>query len=89
MRNHNELLPRGEDEFLEEEIPEEEFGQDWEEEEASLINWRLIGTIILSTILIISIIFGLIGPALIQPDVQIIIPTATPTPDPFLIGFGF
>lgn len=83
MRNHNEMIPSDEEEFFIDEVD-----QDFEEDE-SLINWRLIGTIFLSTILIISIILGLIGPAIIQSDFLIKLPTATPSPNPFIIGFDF
>ena len=72
----------------EEEFSLEGIDQEYEQDE-SLINWRLIGTIFLSTILIISIILGLIGPAIIQSDFQNALPTATPTPNPFIIGFDF
>lgn len=83
MDNNNEILPSDAEEFSLEEI-----GQDSEQDE-SLINWKLIGTIFLSTILIISIILGLIGPAIIQSDFQNTLPTATPTPNPFIIGLEF
>lgn len=83
MRNHNEMIPSNEEEFSIEDVDE-----DFEQDE-SLINWRLIGTIFLSTILIISIILGLIGPAIIQSDFLNKLPTATPTPNPFIIGFEF
>jgi hypothetical protein len=81
MDSHNEFTPNDEEEFSVEEISQDS------EQDGSLINWRLIGTIFLSTILIISIILGMIGPAIIQPDTQIALPTATP--NPYLIGFEF
>ena len=83
MNNYNDMIPSDEEEFSIEEVD-----QDFEQDE-SLINWRLIGTIFLSTILIISIILGLIGPAIIQSDFLIKQPTATPSPNPFIIGFDF
>lgn len=88
MRYPNEPIPNDEEEFFVEEI-DQDLEPDLEPDE-SLINWRLIGTIFLSTILIISFILGMIGPALIQMDVRITVPTATPTPNPLIrIGFGF
>jgi hypothetical protein len=83
MGNYHDIEPYEDGEFF-----DEEFNQDPEQDE-SVINWRLIGTAILSTILIISIILGLIGPALIRLDFPSTLPAATPTLYPNLIGFGF
>ncbi|MCB2160693.1 hypothetical protein KQH40_01260 [bacterium] len=83
MTDPNETEPGNKETFTDTEI-----GRDSEPDE-SLINWKLIGTIFLSTILIISIIFGMIGPAIIQSDFKITLPASTPTPNPFLIGFEF
>ena len=83
MRSNYDIEPHEEEEFF-----DGEFNQDLEQDE-SMVNWRLIGTAIVSTILIISIILGLIGPALIRLDFPSTLPAATPTLYPNLIGFDF
>ena len=83
MRTDNEIFPSDEEENATEEID-----QDTDEDE-SLINWRMVGMVFISMILIISIIIGIIGPGIIKSNFQNSIPTATPTPNPFIIGLKF
>ena len=83
MGNYNDIEPYDDEEFFNE---EHSYNPELEE---SLINWRLIGTGIVSTIIIISIILSLIGPAIIQLDFPGTLPAATPTTIPQLIGFEF
>jgi hypothetical protein len=79
MTDHDEIITSDEGGAL-----VEEFSQDSEHVDP-LINWRLVGTVFLVTLLIISIVFNLIGPAIIKPDLYITLPAVTPTPNIFIV----